>query len=852
MSRDIVDDTIHEKVLSYLSEYASQGPDMVATFMQWNVLDVIRACIKQDNQPENEGNELNESGIEGNGSGDGSREEENEYEIEPDYRIIALSIRFLAKLLENDNKKNALLYNKIDVSYHDILNFISENAFSEEGSLRYSCYEVLEQIVSYENGAKWFFRTNKSSQIVSACFLDSNTYVTTTASKLLLSIINNSTISTNLNDETVIQNKLLNHLISTLDIFDIIKRLLFNSSEDIGERLATLQLIWILINSKTENAYEFIKRGQLLNRLDLLLIDHDKVIRSRTIDILCDVFISPEPIYLLKTSSHSNDPIDETFEFIVHEIVFSLFNTDKNVEMITVAVNVIESLIVLVDRVEVDNKEIYASRLMDILIILLEFSKIQDSKETLFNQIINPDVQLLIFNGTYEKLRTLFLNIRKNIASRKSIILSILHAISTIYHKYDSLVMNTTIDIINIILDILFIPNYNSDQRILKAGLSVIPIILFSKIINNQITDPDDINKTLKMIRDLITDSKIECRGIILLLETMEILLNNNIIGQYILDSEYGEVWADAIIFKSCDYRWEIRDSILEFIGRLFEKNTFGVKFALKFNLPLTVMSKITDNVAYVRASSLTTIQLIIRRSSGWQYIMSQNLQEKISSQLPFMIRDTEAFVRRAVMELMICLISERECGSILLADHNKEIMNPLVMDKIMDDPDFYVRIAGCQFLEVVWFHCEQDRIKSGNQIFSEILLLERDSSWFYMLNGDKLLMAAVDDFSRLVRREIIDILNRLKLYFENNDLIQELFSLLKSNNNNIPEKKPSLMKSHLEFYQKICLVDFDRLKSTIDVEHLYKEALETVNSSMMVADIVEEGNEYNALDCYF
>src|SRR5438105_1545366 len=30
MSKDIVDDTIHEKVLSYLSEYASQGPETVA------------------------------------------------------------------------------------------------------------------------------------------------------------------------------------------------------------------------------------------------------------------------------------------------------------------------------------------------------------------------------------------------------------------------------------------------------------------------------------------------------------------------------------------------------------------------------------------------------------------------------------------------------------------------------------------------------------------------------------------------------------------------------------------------------------------------------------------------------
>jgi hypothetical protein len=44
MSKDIVDDTIHEKVLSYLSEYASQGPKTVAKFIEWNILDIIRVC----------------------------------------------------------------------------------------------------------------------------------------------------------------------------------------------------------------------------------------------------------------------------------------------------------------------------------------------------------------------------------------------------------------------------------------------------------------------------------------------------------------------------------------------------------------------------------------------------------------------------------------------------------------------------------------------------------------------------------------------------------------------------------------------------------------------------------------
>ena len=50
-------------------------------------------------------------------------------------------------------------------------------------------------------------------------------------------------------------------------------------------------------------------------------------------------------------------------------------------------------------------------------------------------------------------------------------------------------------------------------------------------------------------------------------------------------------------------------------------------------------------------------------------------MHEDIALKLPFMMRDSEAFVRRAVMELMTCLIVERECGAILLDDRNAEIM---------------------------------------------------------------------------------------------------------------------------------------------------------------------------------
>ncbi|CAG8678290.1 864_t:CDS:10 [Acaulospora morrowiae] len=837
MSRDIVDDTIHEKVLSYLSEYACKGPGMV------------EKCITQSYN----------DGI----------------EKAPDYRIIALSIRFLAILLANDDKERAPLFSRINEHHHDILDFILNNAFADEGLMRYSCTETLEQIVAYESGAKWFLSTKESPQIVAACFLDPSTYVGGIIEKKILifyapiELFPHRRILIDLSKKgacasSVTQNELLDYLISSLDLFEKIKGLLFNPHEDISERLAALQLIWTLLNSRTANAYWFIRSGQLLIRLDLLLIDRDKVVRSRTIDILCAVFEwVPEPISLFKNSVNSNDPILETFEFIIQDIVFPLLNTDTNFEMVTMAVNVIESLLLLIDRTA-NGKDSLASRLMDILIFLLGFFKIQQSKEHAINNVenqneLNPDIQLIISNGTCEKLRTLFSNIRRNVSGGKSLILSILHAISSFSKKYESLLAATSIDTI---LDILFIPNYNSDQRILKAGLDILQIAVIGKIQNNLVTDVNIINKTLQTIRNLLIDSRTECHGVILLLETMQNLLVEEIMGQYILDCKYAESWADAIISKFCDFRWEIRDSILEFVGRLFEMviksddRNPSVEFALKFNLPLMAISKMTDEVAYVRASCLKTIQAIMHCPNGWKYVMSQGLLEQIALKLPSMMKDTEAFVRQAVMELIVYLIAERECGTTLLADCIKEIVNPLLMERIMDDPDFYVRIGGCKFFETLWYHCEQDRTEFTQEISEESLLIYKDSSWFYSLGGDKLLIAAADDSSRLVRGEIIRILKRLKSFLE--QMIHERLSLSRSIDSihDADESQLSfslLGQKHIEFYQKICLIDFNRLEATLDVEHLYKEALESVSPSMMMnSEVVKEGNEKNALDCYF
>jgi len=49
----------------------------------------------------------------------------------------------------------------------------------------------------------------------------------------------------------------------------------------------------------------------------------------------------------------------------------------------------------------------------------------------------------------------------------------------------------------------------------------------------------------------------------------------------------------------------------------------------------------------------------------------AKQLEERFSQQLPELIRDSEAFVRRAVLEAMICLVSERESGTVLMVGTN-------------------------------------------------------------------------------------------------------------------------------------------------------------------------------------
>lgn len=93
--------------------------------------------------------------------------------------------------------------------------------------------------------------------------------------------------------------------------------------------------------------------------------------------------------------------------YIINDFVFPLWNTDSSFEMITMAVNVLESSIKLVERVS-KGKIIIASVFMDLLIFLLGFATNQQNIENpeKFEYLRHNYVhfEVIFENGTFEKV----------------------------------------------------------------------------------------------------------------------------------------------------------------------------------------------------------------------------------------------------------------------------------------------------------------------------------------------------------------------------------------------------------------------------------------------------------------
>lgn len=138
-SKTIVDDTLYEKVLSFLTLVFSTHTDLAP--LQPHLVNIESACDLHD------------------------------------YRVTALSIRILGQYVHYSRDFQVSL---------EMLNLIKDGITSSEAALRCACLEACRLFLSCEQGQSWL---NQQDKIIALALLDQSSYVVAEACKLFTKIL---------------------------------------------------------------------------------------------------------------------------------------------------------------------------------------------------------------------------------------------------------------------------------------------------------------------------------------------------------------------------------------------------------------------------------------------------------------------------------------------------------------------------------------------------------------------------------------------------------------------------------------------------------------------------------------
>ncbi|AWP05272.1 putative BRCA1-associated ATM activator 1 [Scophthalmus maximus] len=122
---------------------------------------------------------------------------------------------------------------------------------------------------------------------------------------------------------------------------------------------------------------------------------------------------------------------------------------------------------------------------------------------------------------------------------------------------------------------------------------------------------------------------------------------------------------SEVVRKRVCDMRWEVRDSTVEFLGKLAavpksaEETRDGTWPGSCSSAPL-LREALQDPESYVRASAVAALAQTLAR--GWQQgaALTQEQTDIVSRLLEILSQDTEGFARRAVLQYFIAWFSSR------------------------------------------------------------------------------------------------------------------------------------------------------------------------------------------------
>ncbi|KAF9909162.1 BRCA1-associated ATM activator 1 [Linnemannia zychae] len=885
MPKNIVDDTRHEKVLSYVSAFIAQGdPKLMHTMLrEWAILDILQACL--------------DSG--------------------QDHRVSCVAMRLLGFLLQYDTEpEKASIWTLLETQHPNILAFMIENTEGEEALTRYSCWFALEQAVRYDGAAQWLLASGKVASMVSGALKDSSSYVLTAACQFLVAIIDNRSIDPL---QHTAHDTLMDTLLESISLYKLIHTMMTDQDSE-RNRVAGLEFLWMVCSAKSDRGTAFMQHSQLFFTYMDLLMDDSRLVRSRALDVLSLVLESTlNPLSVLGKDITPPDAMDadisddqcqvDCFNHILESNVLSLISLTDSLKALHVATSILDALV----KPLYQSKEMHGSgtQFKDIILstILWIIQALQESSTTDHDPNVFRHTEKIVVQGNGKLSKHLnhtgFQELVKTqsrtkptrgAASRggtlpKTIVLSALKGLQSMSMMFPRVVEKSTA--IGVVLSILSDTKLVSDQRVFKACLTTLPAVLKTKVHNGLLLDEPLFAGTMKTILGLIKKPASGSTSLRLILTATQEFFTDKILGAILAHQKVGEDLANALGLKLYDMEWDVRDNVVEFIGNLFVSGglDYGVEWALRNNQLEAIFQKLSDEEAYVRAASVHAFEIIMRDPRGWNGMCEKNLEERLSAQLPSLIRDSEAFVRRAVLEAMICLVSERESGIILMVNGTDLFVDAKFMSRLtLDDSDWEVRIRACEFIAAVWEHClaldekADYRVRAAKRLKDSDSVHQKDAApplpstwWFYDIKGDQILVEATRDSSRLVRLASVETLKKIKTSLEQRqgsfmhsvatagadgaqdvtddrqrkrpvgDATSHEDSRKSSADLNTTSQHP-----HAQFYAVLCGLNFERLDATTSVEQLYEEVLNVERVEDVVMAESEQPNDgNNILDCY-
>ncbi|KAJ2518830.1 hypothetical protein GGI11_002753 [Coemansia sp. RSA 2049] len=315
------------------------------------------------------------------------------------------------------------------------------------------------------------------------------------------------------------------------------------------------------------------------------------------------------------------------------------------------------------------------------------------------------------------------------------------------------------------------------------------------------------------------------------------------------------------------DVEWEARDTALEFVSAVVRgQGWVGAQCLVcpfegdaRDSLIVDAVRALDDPEEYVRASGAQVLAAIVDKARDdhdavWTIVGHARLGR---DGLASLLNDSEAFVKRAALDL-VCTIGWAVAlsSSSTHYDGSCEWLHCLSYPRlyqIADDPDFEVRVR-CASLLALLLDCWLLRVDD----------LDSDAGVLEGLQPGTLLIDMCGDSSRYVRRVCLDRLSDMKQGLDshfskhpNGEEEEEAEAAVDedsstSNSSCVSKRRQTAGRDRKAvFYQKLCAIDFARLKDSLTAEHLYQEALDTqVERELMdESEAPNEGN--NILDCY-